>query len=114
MRVITFATQKGGSGKSTILASVAVAAEAEGLRTIVLDTDPQRTILKWGDRRKGEGRPTPLVKACEPHQLEVELRGLPKQGFDLCLIDTAGAHNVAVPPDSERADVRLAALRPPP
>ena len=94
MHVITFATQKGGSGKSTILASVAVAAEAGGLRTIVLDTDPQRTILKWGERRKGEGRPTPLVKACEPHQLEAELRGLSKQGFDLCLIDTAGAHTL--------------------
>ena len=48
MRVITFATQKGGSGKSTILASVAVAAEAEGLRTIVLDTD-------WTSLRGVEG-----------------------------------------------------------
>jgi len=112
MRVITFATQKGGSGKSTILASVAVAAEAEGLRTIVLDTDPQRTILKWGDRRKGEGRPTPLVKACEPHQLEAELRGLSKQSFDICLIDTAGAHNVAVAPAIERADFCLVPVKP--
>ena len=112
MRTITFATQKGGSGKSTIMMSIAVLAEAEGLRVVVLDTDPQHTILKWGNRRKAEGHLAPVVKACEPHQLAAELRSLPQQGFNLCLIDTAGAHNVAVAPAIEQADFCLVPVKP--
>lgn len=40
-RVITLANQKGGTGKSTITASVATAAGEAGLRVLVLDVDPQ-------------------------------------------------------------------------
>ncbi|MGF3027641.1 AAA family ATPase [Methylobacterium aquaticum] len=112
MRIITFATQKGGSGKSTILASIAVAAEAAGLRVAILDTDPQRTIVKWSNRRKVEGHATPFVRACEPHQLAAEIRKLPLQGIDLCLIDTAGAHNVSVAPAIEQADFCLVPVKP--
>jgi len=112
MRTITFATQKGGSGKSTIMMSIAVLTEAGGLRVVVLDTDPQHTILKWGNRRRTEGHPTPVIMACEPHQLASELRRLSKQGFDLCLIDTAGAHNVAVAPAIEQADFCLVPVKP--
>lgn len=112
MRIVTFATQKGGSGKSTILFSIAVAAEAAGLRVAILDTDPQRTILKWSNRRKAEGHATPLVKFCEPHQLATEIRDLPSQGIDLCLIDTPGAHNVSVVPAVEHADFCLVPVKP--
>ena len=112
MHVITFATQKGGSGKSTILRSLAVAAQAEGSRVAVLDTDPQHTTKKWGERRQAEGHSIPLVKACEPHQLQAELKALPRQGYGLCLIDTAGAHSVAVAPAIERADFCLVPVKP--
>lgn len=112
MHVITLVAQKGGSGKSTLASSIGVAAEGAGLRVAILDTDPQKTVLKWSQRRTAEGHQTPIVKACEPHQLAAELKALPSQGIDLCLIDTPGAHNVGVALAIERADYCLVPVKP--
>jgi chromosome partitioning protein len=109
MHIMTLATQKGGSGKSTLAACVAVAAEAEGIKTAVLDTDPQGSVFKWGERRKAE---MPAVDRCEPHQLATVLKSLPKQGFELVIIDTAGAHNASVAPALQAADFCLVPVRP--
>ena len=109
MRVITLATQKGGSGKSTLAASLAVAAEASGLRVATLDTDPQGSLFKWGERREAEA---PVVDRCEPHQLETVLKALPKQGFDVVFIDTAGAYNAAFAPAISSADFCLVPVKP--
>ena len=51
MRVVTLATQKGGAGKSTLCASLAVAAAEAGQSVIVLDVDPQRSLARWHQRR---------------------------------------------------------------
>ena len=112
MHVITLVAQKGGSGKSTLTFCLAVAAEGEGRRVAILDTDPQRTVFKWGQRRLGEGQQTPLVKACEPHQLADELKALQGQGIDLCLIDTPGSHSVGVALAIERTDYCLIPVKP--
>ncbi len=109
MHVIVLATQKGGSGKSTLAVSLAVAAEAQGLKAAILDTDPQSSAFRWGERRQAE---TPVVDKCEPHQLEAVLRALPAQGFDVVFIDTAGAHNVAVAPAIQAADFCLVPVKP--
>ncbi|MCI3161918.1 ParA family protein, partial [Klebsiella pneumoniae] len=47
MRVVTRATSKGGSGKSTLTASLAVAAAEAGRTVVVLDADPQRSLARW-------------------------------------------------------------------
>ena len=109
MHIITLATQKGGSGKSTLAASLAVAAEHAGKRVAVLDTDPQGTVFKWGQRRKAD---SPVVDKCEPHQLAAVLKSLPKQGFDWVIIDTAGAHNASVAPALQAATFCLVPVRP--
>ena len=51
--VIAIAQQKGGAGKSTVAASLAVALAASGLRVALLDTDPQATLSRWWALRKG-------------------------------------------------------------
>lgn len=51
MKVVTLATQKGGAGKSTLAASLAVAAAEAGQSVIVLDVDPQRSLARWHQRR---------------------------------------------------------------
>lgn len=51
MRVVTLATSKGGSGKSTLTASLAVAAAEAGRAVVVLDADPQRSLARWHQRR---------------------------------------------------------------
>ncbi|MBA7586326.1 hypothetical protein ES708_28323 [subsurface metagenome] len=43
MNVIAFVTQKGGTGKSSLAVSLAVAAEERGIKTSIIDLDPQGT-----------------------------------------------------------------------
>lgn len=51
MRIITFVTQKGGTGKTTLATSLAVAAIEAGETVAVLDLDPQLTTSEWGKDR---------------------------------------------------------------
>jgi chromosome partitioning protein len=51
--IITVATMKGGSGKSTVASSLAVHWHLKGLRTAVIDADPQRSIVRLAKRERG-------------------------------------------------------------
>ena len=52
--IISFATSKGGSGKSTCCIVLAGVLADQGGRIAIIDTDPTQTILRWSKR---EGRP---------------------------------------------------------
>src|SRR5262249_28661481 len=53
MRVIVFASQKGGSGKTTLAGHIAVQAERTGNGPVALiDTDPQGSLAKWWNVRE--------------------------------------------------------------
>jgi len=60
MKVLALATQKGGTGKSSLAVSLAVAAQERSLKVYVVDLDPQATARKWFERREAEG---PLTRA---------------------------------------------------
>ncbi len=90
MRIITLVTQKGGSGKTTLAACLAVAASEAGERAIALDLDPQQSLWKWDEERKAE---TPAVDKLDPTQLtqlSAIVKALDGQGFTLAVLDTAG------------------------
>jgi chromosome partitioning protein len=50
--VITIAQRKGGAGKTTLAAQLAVAWARCGARVAALDTDPQGSLAAWVDRRR--------------------------------------------------------------
>ena len=51
--VITVAQRKGGAGKTTLAAQLAVLWAGQGARVAVLDIDPQGSLAAWVDLRRG-------------------------------------------------------------
>ena len=51
-KVIAFSNQKGGSGKSTLSANVAVLWSNSGYKVAVIDADPQKSLTYWLSERK--------------------------------------------------------------
>jgi chromosome partitioning protein len=116
MRSIAFLTQKGGAGKTTLAASLAVAAAQAGERVIALDLDPQGSLARWGERRAAANVPYNLmVEPLERDRLprvRAILDGLAGAGFTLAVFDTAGADGPAVRLVTEAADLCLLPARP--
>ena len=49
---ITFAQQKGGAGKTTVLAHLAAAWAGAGRDVAIIDLDPQRSLTRWAEIRR--------------------------------------------------------------
>ena len=74
MRIIALASQKGGSGKTTIAAHLAVQAGRVGEGPAVLvDTDPQGSLGEWWRERKDD---TPALATVKLDELEANLAEL--------------------------------------
>jgi chromosome partitioning protein len=116
MRVIAFLTQKGGSGKTTLAASLAEMAASSGEKVIALDLDPQQSLVRWGKRRESaNARNTVIVEPLERERLprlRAILEGLAGAGFTLAIFDTTGADATVVRPVAEVADLTLLPARP--
>jgi chromosome partitioning protein len=52
MHTLALVCRKGGTGKTTLAVHLAAEAAAHGLRTLLLDLDPQASAARWADRRK--------------------------------------------------------------
>ena len=51
-KVIAFSNQKGGSGKTTLSANMAVLWSNSGYKVAVIDADAQKSLTHWIDARK--------------------------------------------------------------
>ena len=85
MQTLSFIAQKGGTGKTTLAVSLAVAAQAAGRTVLIIDLDPQASACKWGDRRPEDA---PAVIDAQPARLSNALDKAAEAGVDLAIIDT--------------------------
>jgi chromosome partitioning protein len=107
MNVITVASRKGGAGKTTICAHLAAHAHAQGLRTLVIDADPQGSLA--------------LCNSLRPHALPLMTaeRGIDRalalamvDGVEWVFIDTAPTMWVVVQEAVRAATLVLIPARP--
>lgn len=54
LRVVTLATLKGGAGKSSVAAALAIAWHKAGRPAALIDGDPQASLVRWHARADGE------------------------------------------------------------
>jgi chromosome partitioning protein len=112
MYTIVAASQKGGSGKTTLSGHLAVEAVRQGAGEIALiDTDPQGSLAHWWNARQA---PAPhFVKAGLP-DLENALAGLERMGIRIAVIDTPPAITQSISRVVAYADLVLVPTRPSP
>ena len=112
MRIIALASQKGGSGKTTIAAHLAVQAGRVGQGPAVLvDTDPQESLSEWWRERKDD---TPALATVTLDKLEANLAELRNYGTAVALIDTPPALTASIERVIAIADLVLIPARPSP
>ena len=109
MRTIAFVTQKGGAGKSTLAASLAVAAQDMKETVCVVDMDPQGSLTNWARTR---GCDDITVVASGAARLQGTLAGLAAKGFTVAIIDTPGAEGPASSAAMAIADLNIIPARP--
>ena len=112
MRVLAFASQKGGSGKTTLTGHLAVQAERAGQGPVVLiDIDPQASLSDWWNERVAD---EPAFAQTTVSRLAADLEILRQQGFKLAMIDTPPAITMAIQSVIQVAELIVVPTRPSP
>jgi chromosome partitioning protein len=112
MRILVVASQKGGSGKTTLSGHLGVEAERAGHGPVALvDTDPQGSLAQWWNAREAE---TPAFVQSTPDTLRDDLVTLREQGFKLIVIDTPPAATETIGDVAALADLVVLPTRPSP
>lgn len=112
MKVILITSQKGGSGKTTLAAHLAVEAEREGDSPVcIIDTDKQATLTQWHTRRENE---TPARLDVPFTRLADGLKTLTSQQTRYCFIDSAPTISDQTSALIALADLVLIPVRPSP
>jgi chromosome partitioning protein len=109
MRTIAFVGQKGGSGKSTIASSLAVAAHEMKEEVCVVDMDPQGSLARWAKTRAADDID---VVASGAARLPALLASLERKGVTLAILDTPGAEGAASSAAMRVADLNIVPSRP--
>ena len=90
MRTLTFIGSKGGCGKTTSAALVAVAAARAGEKVALIDLDPQASLSSWWERRP-DAENLHLFRCADPQDLPKAVDFVEGAGSTLLLVDTAPA-----------------------
>ena len=106
---IAIASQKGGSGKTTLAVHIATRAAQAGYESAVVDTDPQATAAAWSDWR---GDFLPVVVTSPPARLGRTIASAQKNGVDFVVIDTPPHADAAAREAIKAADMVLIPSKP--
>ena len=112
MLVLTVASRKGGSGKTTLAGHLAVEAERSGAGVVALvDIDPQGSLADWWNARDAA---SPLYVQTSVPSLEQDLARVRDQGVDITVIDTPPTISSRVSQAIELSDLVIVPARPSP
>jgi chromosome partitioning protein len=109
MKTLAIVSRKGGAGKTTLSAHLAVAAETQGLATAIFDLDPQASATLWADHR---GEPFPAVVAAQAPRLPALLAQARARQADLVILDTPPEADAIAAEAAAHADAILIPCRP--
>ncbi|HXQ51796.1 MAG TPA: ParA family protein [Stellaceae bacterium] len=112
MHIIAVASQKGGSGKTTLAGHLAVAADrAEAGPVALVDTDPQGSLSEWWNARKAD---TPLFARTGTARLAADIERMRGLGINILIIDTPPAIEATIVEVIRQVDLVLIPARPSP
>lgn len=112
MHIIGIASQKGGSGKTTLAGHLAVEAERVAAGPVALvDTDPQGSLAEWWNVRAAE---TPRFARTSPARLSQNIEQMRALGIKLLIIDTPPAIETTITDVINLCDLVLIPVRPSP
>ena len=109
MKTISFISQKGGAGKTTLALNLAGAANVDGLQSVVIDLDPQAGAEGWHDQRNHEAL---VVISTHATRLAEVIDTVRERDADLCVIDTAPHSETVALAAAKAADLVLIPCRP--
>src|SRR5512146_1696132 len=115
-RVITVAQQKGGAGKTTVAAHLAVHWAAQGKRVALIDVDPQESLTAWYKAREkaANGADSNLdLRWVSGWRAATEVDRL-KRDHDLILIDSPPHAETAAKVAIRAADLLVVPVQPSP
>jgi chromosome partitioning protein len=109
MRTIAVIARKGGSGKTTVAVHLAIAAHLRGRRTLLADSDPQRSSSTVLRARRGAG--PSYCETSGPKLFALQVASL-RDGIDALVIDTPAGEEDALSHAIVLADLSLLVIRP--
>jgi chromosome partitioning protein len=112
MHVLVMASQKGGSGKTTLSGHLAVEADKANIGPVALiDTDPQGSLSHWWNAREAT---SPYFAKVGLLQLGEALEELRRTGIKLAVVDTPPAVTDSISQVVAHADLVVIPTRPSP
>ncbi|HUK10453.1 MAG TPA: ParA family protein [Stellaceae bacterium] len=112
MYVIAVASQKGGSGKTTLAGHIAVEADRRGVGPVALvDTDPQGSLAEWWNARTAE---TPLFARTGAERLADDIARMQALGIKMLVIDTPPAIEATISEVVQVSNIIVVPARPSP
>lgn len=110
MKTVLVASSKGGAGKTTIATHLAAHAAVEGLRTAIIDADPQQSSTRWAERRAGLD--TAVLPINGARRARAAWKSVPEDTQRVVIDAPAGAMAEDLEPWLEQADAVVVPVQP--